>query len=344
MGPPTIEWFGATTFRLRANGLVLFLDTWLERPSVLPKHLDINDVIEADYIFISHAHFDHLPGADKIAKKTGAVVIANGEAINLLRDAGVNEFQLFPVAGGERIPLFTKNDRKSAADGEIPIADGPPGMPARPNHSRAVMSVHVWPSLHALMPGSGHHDIPDEIDTGTVYKGEATPYTCTLDITMGMKYGLLRNKENIPPEQMDAGMKSFAEYISDRKNNVFSHYDGGQLAYNFLIGPGQTVFWNGHLGGYEGIIKSIEPTPDVAILTIAGRANLNGRPYDGSAAQFATNQIRWLSQPKKVIWALHDEGAIKPYRVNTAAATAMVHAQTSSTVEELEFGLAKPLF
>lgn len=236
------------------------------------------------------------------------MVIANGEAINLLRDAGVNESQLFPVAGGERIPLFTKDDRKAAVNGKLPIADGPPGMPARPNHSRAVMSVHVWPSLHALMPGSGHHDIPDEIDTGTVYKGEATPYTCTLDITMGMKYGLLRMKENMPPEQMNDGMKSFGDYIGDRKNNVFSHYDGGQLAYNFLVGPGQTVFWNGHLGGYEGIIKSIEPTPDVAILTIAGRANLNGRPFDGSAAQFATNQIRWLSQPKKVIWALHDEG------------------------------------
>jgi L-ascorbate metabolism protein UlaG (beta-lactamase superfamily) len=34
------------------------LDTWLERPSILPKYLNIDDVTEADYIFISHAHFD----------------------------------------------------------------------------------------------------------------------------------------------------------------------------------------------------------------------------------------------------------------------------------------------
>jgi L-ascorbate metabolism protein UlaG (beta-lactamase superfamily) len=34
------------------------LDTWLERPSILPQYLNIDDVTEADYIFISHAHFD----------------------------------------------------------------------------------------------------------------------------------------------------------------------------------------------------------------------------------------------------------------------------------------------
>ncbi|KAJ0273634.1 hypothetical protein Brms1b_012078 [Colletotrichum noveboracense] len=253
----TIEWFGATTFRLKANGLVIFLDTWLEKPSALPKYLDIDDVTEADYIFISHAHFDHLPGADRIAKKTGAIVIANGEAINLLRSAGVDESQLFPVAGGERIPMFTKADRDAA------MAE---------------------------------------------CSGEATPYVCTLDVTMGMKYALMRLKEIIPPDQMDEGTRSMADYMEDRDRHVFSNYDGGQLAYNFLIGPGKTLFWNGHLGGYEGILKAIEPAPDVAILAIAGRANLNGRPYNGSAASFAVDEIRWLSQPKKVYWCLHDEG------------------------------------
>ncbi|KAJ0384006.1 hypothetical protein COL922a_009267 [Colletotrichum nupharicola] len=213
---------GATTFRLKANGLVIFLDTWLEKPSALSKYLDIDDVTEADYIFISHAHFDHLPGADRIAKKTGAIVIANGEAINLLRSAGVDESQLFPVAGGERIPMFTKADRDAAMAGKTPLANGPPGAPARPHHSRAAM----------------------------------------------------------------------ADYMEDRDRHVFSNYDGGQLAYNFLIGPGKTLFWNGHLGGYEGILKAIEPAPDVAILAIAGRANLNGRPYNGSAASFAVDEIR----------------------------------------------------
>lgn len=54
----TITGLGTTTYRLKVAGLVIWLDTWLERPSVLPKYLNIEDVKEADYIFISHAHFD----------------------------------------------------------------------------------------------------------------------------------------------------------------------------------------------------------------------------------------------------------------------------------------------
>lgn len=53
-----MNYLGWTTFRVKVNGLVIFLDTWLERPDSLPKVLAINDVAEADYIIISHAHFD----------------------------------------------------------------------------------------------------------------------------------------------------------------------------------------------------------------------------------------------------------------------------------------------
>jgi len=128
---------------LRAKGLTLWLDTWLERPSSLPQLLSIADVKEADYIFISHAHFDHLPGADRLAKQTGATVIANGEAINVLRLAGVPDEQLLPVAGGERIPLFSAAMRAAAKRGECAVAPGPPGAPPLPDDSLAVMSVHA---------------------------------------------------------------------------------------------------------------------------------------------------------------------------------------------------------
>ena len=49
---------GATTFRLKAKGITIFLDTWLEKPEGMPSYLKIDQVKECDYIFISHAHFD----------------------------------------------------------------------------------------------------------------------------------------------------------------------------------------------------------------------------------------------------------------------------------------------
>ena len=43
---------------MRYKGLVIFLDTWLDKPSILPSYLAVDDIEVADYIFISHAHFD----------------------------------------------------------------------------------------------------------------------------------------------------------------------------------------------------------------------------------------------------------------------------------------------
>lgn len=54
----TLEWFGGTTFRLKAKGLTVFLDSFLERPPTMETYMKIADVEECDYILISHAHFD----------------------------------------------------------------------------------------------------------------------------------------------------------------------------------------------------------------------------------------------------------------------------------------------
>lgn len=69
---------------------------------------------------------------------------------------------------------------------------------------------------------------------------------------------------------------------------------------------------------------------------MAGRANFNGRPYDGSAAEAATAICRMLGEPEKVIWCLHDEAPIKPWRIDTAAATEMVEKETKSRVIDLQ--------
>ncbi|XP_014550240.1 hypothetical protein COCVIDRAFT_31964 [Bipolaris victoriae FI3] len=334
----TLEWFGATTFRLKTRGLTIFLDTWLDRPAALPSYISIADVREADYVFISHAHFDHLPGADRLALQTGAIIVANCEAINLLAAAGVPEDQLLRVSGGERVPLFTKNTIQQAKSGKCPLRPGPPGAPPTPHPSLAAAIAHIWPSLHCLMPG-GPDFHPEEIDSGEVFTGEAHPCLCTVDINRGMKYGLFKLNDSVPQEKMDAGMTSFLNYIADRQKNVMSHHDGGQLMVNFQIGE-KGILWSSHLGAYEGIMKSIEPKPEVAIMGIAGRANLNGRPWDGSAAQFVLREVQWLRHPTTVIWCLHDESCIRPYRINTKAATELVETHSTSRILDLNHSQA----
>ncbi|KAL4733294.1 hypothetical protein BDV11DRAFT_210323 [Aspergillus similis] len=339
LGPPTLEFFGATTFRLQAHGITIFHDTWLDKPRLMKRHLELDDITVADYILISHAHFDHLPGCDRLALRTGAIVIANGEAINLLRRRGVPETQLLPVAGGERVPLFTRDIRNQASAGTCKVLHGPPGSPPRPDPSLASFSIHVWPSLHCLMPALHLADLPAIFDTGRVYTGSATPFDCTLDITHNMSWGLLKLHEILPVDQMDEKMRAVADFMADRENNVMSGFDGGQLMFNIVIGD-KAVLFNSHLGAYEGIMKQIEPQPDVAILGIAGRANHNGRPFDGSAAEFAVKQLEWLGRPRKVIWSLHDESLLAPFSVDTRPAVEAVQTKVGASVVDLPY--AKP--
>lgn len=277
-----------------------------------------------------------------------------------MRTAAVPETQLQAVAGGERIPLFTKTQRDEAiarhkadeAAGKPP----PPGpkLPPTPHHSEAVADVHVWPALHCMLPPGDHAALPEVMDTGAVYTGDGgNPYACTIDITRNMTYGfggLMKIPSHALPSHLPEDFQTFLPYMNDRERNRYSFYDGGQLLFNFLLDKNEgekggaagsattatTLLWHGHLGCYDGIMKTIEPKPDVAILAIAGRANLNGRPFDGSAAEFAVKQVQWLGQPDKVIWCLHDEAPIIPKRIDTTAATELVHRETRSRVVDLE--------
>jgi L-ascorbate metabolism protein UlaG (beta-lactamase superfamily) len=102
----TLDWLGCATFRLRIGELVIFLDAYLDRvPSANPVGLDVDDVAEAQWIVVGHSHFDHLYGAERIARRTGATVLGSYETVRVLQAVGVPEGQLVAVAGGETVRL-----------------------------------------------------------------------------------------------------------------------------------------------------------------------------------------------------------------------------------------------
>ena len=102
--PLSLEWFGCTTFRVRVAGLTLWFDTYLDRPaSILDVGLTSGQVDNADFAFISHAHYDHMLGADTVAANTGATIVGSYETTRVLRENKVPAAQLLPVSGGETI-------------------------------------------------------------------------------------------------------------------------------------------------------------------------------------------------------------------------------------------------
>ena len=58
-------------------------------------------VKRADYILVTHTHYDHVLDVPHIALKTGATVIGTESTENVMRAYGVPEKQLITVRGGE---------------------------------------------------------------------------------------------------------------------------------------------------------------------------------------------------------------------------------------------------
>jgi L-ascorbate metabolism protein UlaG (beta-lactamase superfamily) len=79
-----ITYYGHSSFAAEINGKHLLFDPL----NPLAEAVDIKK-IKADYIFVSHAHFDHITDAAAIADQTGATVISNFEVISWLGKNGL---------------------------------------------------------------------------------------------------------------------------------------------------------------------------------------------------------------------------------------------------------------
>jgi L-ascorbate metabolism protein UlaG (beta-lactamase superfamily) len=101
-----LDWFGCATFRLTVGDTVVFLDAYIDRvPGAPGPGLRADDIDRADWVVVGHSHFDHLWGAERIARRTGATMIGSYETVRIMASEGVPPEQLIPVSGGERIRL-----------------------------------------------------------------------------------------------------------------------------------------------------------------------------------------------------------------------------------------------
>lgn len=78
-----ITYFGHSAFEIvTPKGKVLFVDPWLRNPlnpAAKNNHDPVDDISKADYILITHGHFDHVGDAVELGKKTGARLVTNYE-------------------------------------------------------------------------------------------------------------------------------------------------------------------------------------------------------------------------------------------------------------------------
>jgi len=96
-----VTWYGHACFSIVGGGATLLTDPFLTGNPQAPVKAD---EVSADYILISHAHGDHLGDAVPIAKRTGAMVIANFEIASYCGNQGTNYHPLH-IGGGRKFPF-----------------------------------------------------------------------------------------------------------------------------------------------------------------------------------------------------------------------------------------------
>ncbi|NJD59403.1 MAG: metal-dependent hydrolase [Anaerolineales bacterium] len=97
-----ITWFGHSTLGLEVGGYKLLVDPYFtDNPAV---SISAQDAI-ADFILITHGHFDHVGDAVAIAKRTGAMVVSNFEIAEWVAKQGVQNTHGQHIGGGHSFPF-----------------------------------------------------------------------------------------------------------------------------------------------------------------------------------------------------------------------------------------------
>ena len=83
-----ITYLGHSSLSIETKDKTLLIDPFISG-NELAKHIDIQ-LLQADYILVTHAHEDHMLDVEAIAKNTGATVISNYEIVTYFEKKGIS--------------------------------------------------------------------------------------------------------------------------------------------------------------------------------------------------------------------------------------------------------------
>jgi L-ascorbate metabolism protein UlaG (beta-lactamase superfamily) len=124
-------------------------------------------------------------------------------------------------------------------------------------------------------------------------------------------------------------------------NAKCSSHDGGQLAY-LMTTPQGSLLVSASAGYWKGIFTGLEP--DVALLSLGGRPNVDGEPFQGASVQYMLEQVQLL-RPGRVAFCHHDPLFPGLPGVDIAAAAAALQVPGAPTgYFEMAYAELRPLF
>ncbi len=116
-----ITWLGHSCFAIRSGKHELLIDPFLNDSPVAPKQADD---VAADFVLLTHGHFDHVADAVAIAQRTGATIVANFEIGEWLKAQGVAEDRVVAMNTGGAVDLAFGNVKMTTAIHSSGLPDG----------------------------------------------------------------------------------------------------------------------------------------------------------------------------------------------------------------------------
>lgn len=115
-----ITYYGHSCFSVVAGGKHILFDPFITG-NELAKDIDIN-TIPADYIFVSHGHFDHMLDVVAIANRTGAMVVGIWELYSYFSKQGVKN--VHPLNPGGKVAFDFGTAKSVIAQHSSSLPDG----------------------------------------------------------------------------------------------------------------------------------------------------------------------------------------------------------------------------
>jgi L-ascorbate metabolism protein UlaG (beta-lactamase superfamily) len=97
-----LQFLGHSAFYVEGKGIKALIDPFLSGNPQASEGMEARK--ELDYIFVSHAHGDHLGDTVSIAKRTGATVVATNELAIYLADKGL-KVEGMHIGGRAKFPF-----------------------------------------------------------------------------------------------------------------------------------------------------------------------------------------------------------------------------------------------
>lgn len=155
------------------------------------------------------------------------------------------------------------------------------------------ITVEVFPSLHSCIWTQGSWE-PGKVVLGQYGLTEEERWGGRGVLDVGGSLGE-RGAEQDPAQR--------AQMLDHVASCLGSNDTGGALAY-LIDTPYGSIFYHDTSGCWTGVVQNLRP--DLGIVAMAGRPNIDGEPIQGSLAQFVGRMSNML-RARRVVLGHHDD-------------------------------------